>query len=345
MGRRTLIFGLALTFVLFGTTAFAQTFGAVLTGSQENPPTTSPGFGNFIGSFDSGHANLTVTLTVANLGAPINNFHIHEKASGSQSGPVIINLIGLGGVFINNKMTGTFPVTSDVAARMLAYPSSFYVNVHTTQFPGGAIRGDLAITSGTVITYAADLRGSNEVPPNSSTAFGSAFITIDTVSNTLFWEVNESGIVSPTLSHIHGQAAAGANASVLISFATSASAFTGGRLTGSISIAGLSSDNLNTLLTHPPNFSINAPSIPFPGARILGQLTLATEYDLAIAGHVTNALGQTFVTDARVFNPSYDTATTALLEYFHPGTSPTPPPPHPLPATVPPPRTASLDPP
>ncbi len=155
MGRRTLIFGLALTFVLFGTTAFAQTFGAVLTGSQENPPTTSPGFGNFTGSFDSGHANLTVTLTVANLGAPINNFHIHEKASGSQSGPVIINLIGLGGVFINNKMTGMFPVTSDVAARMLANPSSFYVNVHTTQFPGGAIRGDLAITSGTVITYAA----------------------------------------------------------------------------------------------------------------------------------------------------------------------------------------------
>ncbi len=321
MGRRTLIFGLALTFLLFGTTAFAQTFGAVLTGSQENPPTTSPGFGNFTGSFDSGHANLTVTLTVANLGAPINNFHIHEKTSGSQSGPVIINLIGLGGVFINNKMTGTFPVTSDVAARMLANPSSFYVNVHTTQFPGGAIRGDLAITSGTVITYAADLRGSNEVPPNSSTAFGSAFITIDTVSNTLFWEVNESGIVSPTLSHIHGQAAAGVNASVLINFATSASAFTGGRLTGSISIAGLSSDNLNALLTNPSNFYVNVHSLAFPGGEIRGQLTAANEYDVAIAGHVTNGLGQTFVTDARVFNPSYDTAMTALLEYFQAGTS------------------------
>ena len=31
---------------------------------------------------------------------------------------------------------------------------------------------------------------------------------------------------------------------------------------------------------------------------------------------MTNALGQTFVTDARVFNPSYDTPAAALLEYF-----------------------------
>src|SRR5258708_22073574 len=154
MGRRTLIFGLALTFLLFGTTAFAQTFGAALTGSQENPPTTSPGFGNFTGTFDSAHANLTVTLTVANLGAPINNFHIHEKASGSQSVPVIINLIRLGGVFINNKMTGTFPVTTEVAARTLANPSTFYANVHTTPFPRRPIPRDLAITTRPAITSA-----------------------------------------------------------------------------------------------------------------------------------------------------------------------------------------------
>ena len=41
----------------------------------------------------------------------------------SLSGPVIINLIGLGGTFINNKMTGTFPVTSDTRSAHSATPS------------------------------------------------------------------------------------------------------------------------------------------------------------------------------------------------------------------------------
>jgi hypothetical protein len=302
--------------------AHAQTFGAVLTGSQEVPPTTSPGFGNFTGTFDAARANITVTLTVANLGSPINNFHIHEKAAGSQSGPVIINLIGLGGTFINNKMTGTFPVPSDVAARMVANPSNFYVNVHTTQFPNGAIRGDLAITSGGVVALAADLRSTNEVPPTGSTGFGSAYVAIDTTTSTLFWDVTTSG-VTPTLSHIHGpNGSAGVNAPVLINFATSAAAFTNGRTSGSVSIASLASDTLTALLTNPSGFYVNVHSAAFPGGEIRGQLTAANEYDVPVAGHVTNGLGQTFVTDLRVFNPSYDTAAAAELEYFAAGTTP-----------------------
>jgi hypothetical protein len=321
MGRRTLRFGLALVLVLAGTTAFAQTFGAVLTAAQEDPASTTAGWGNFTGTFDNVHATLTVTLNVSSLGSPISGYRIHEKASGQQSGPIIINFQELGGTFINNKMTGVFPIPSDVAARMIANPSNFYVNVETNQFPNGAIRGDLAI-AGTVITYAADLRGSNEVPPNNSTAFGSAFITIDTISNTLSWEINETGIASPTLSHIHGPAAAGGNAGVLVSFATSPAAFAGGRLTGSVSTSGLTPDILNALYTNPANFYVNVHSTAFPNGEIRGQLTAANEYDVAIAGRVTNGLGQTFVTDVRVFNPSYDTTVTALLEFFQASSSP-----------------------
>ena len=320
MSRRTLALALTLALASFAATASAQTFGAVLTGSQEVPPTTSPGFGNFTGSFDAARTTLTATLTVANLGSPINNFHIHEKTAGSQTGPVVINLIGLGGTFINNKMTGTFPVTADIAARMIANPSSFYVNVHTVQFPTGAIRGDLAITSGGVITYAADLRGSNEVPAVTTNAFGSAFVTIDTTTNTLYWDVSTNG-VAPTLSHIHGPAAAGANAPVLINFATSVSDFTNGRTKGSISIAGLSAANLTALLTTPSNFYVNVHSAAHPTGEIRGQLTAANEYDIPVAGRVTNGLGQTFVTDVRIFNPSYDTPAAALLEYFQAGTT------------------------
>ncbi|MCU1348939.1 MAG: hypothetical protein JWO56_1969 [Acidobacteria bacterium] len=319
MSRRSLALILTLAATLVAAPAFAQTFGAVLTGSQEVPATTSPGFGNFTGTFDATRTNITISLTVANLGAPISGYHIHEKAAGSQNGSIVINFQGLGGTFVNNKLTGTFPVAADVAARMIANPSNFYVNVHTTQFPGGAIRGDLAISGGGAVTYAADLRGTNEVPANGSTAYGSAFVTIDPSTSTLSWEVNTNGLV-PTLSHIH-TGVAGANGSVLINFATSASAFTGGRTKGSISIASLTADTITQLLTNPAGFYVNVHSSAFPGGEIRGQLTAANEYDIPVAGHVTNGLGQTFVTDVRIFNPSYDNVADALVEYFQAGTT------------------------
>lgn len=322
MNRRCLWLALALTVGLVAASASAQTFGAVLTGSQEVPATTSPGTGNFTGTFDIPRTSMTVTLTVANLGSPISGFHIHEKAAGQPSGGIVINFQGLGGTFVNGKMTGTFPVAADVAARMIANPSNFYVNVHTNQFPSGAIRGDLAVTSGGTITYAADLRGTNEVPPNASTAHGSAFVTIDTLTNTLSWEVVESGIVTPTLSHIHGLASAGTNAGVLINFATSPSDFSNGRTKGSISIATLAPDKLAALQLDPTQFYVNVHSSAFPGGEIRGQLAVASEYDVPVVGHVTNGLGQTFATDLRVFNPSYDNSINTLLEYFAGGTTP-----------------------
>src|SRR5258706_427023 len=147
--------------------AFGQTLGAVLTASQEVPPTTTSGFGNATVTFDSTRANITVTITANNLGAAINNFHIHEGAAGV-AGPVVENLIVLGGVFVNGTMTGTFPIAADVALRMVQNPGNFYVNVHTTAFPNGAIRGQLAFVSGGPVQYAAELRGANEVPSNAS---------------------------------------------------------------------------------------------------------------------------------------------------------------------------------
>ena len=150
--RRTLI-ALALVLALPAGTVLAQTFGAVLTGSQEVPPTTSPGFGNATVSFtDATHTNINVTITVSNLGSPISNFHIHgPNGPAGTNANVAINLIGLGGTFVNNKMTGTFPIDAANAAALIAHPENFYVNVHTTQFPGGAIRGNLAPVSGTII--------------------------------------------------------------------------------------------------------------------------------------------------------------------------------------------------
>jgi hypothetical protein len=314
--RRITVIIAFLVISLTTSAAFGQTLGAVLTGPQEVPPTTSPGFGNATVTFDSTRANITVTITVSNLGAAINNFHIHEAPAGV-AGNVVENLIGLGGVFVGGTMTGNFPIDPAVAARMVANPANFYVNVHTTQFPGGAIRGQLAFVSGGTVNYAAELRGANEVPPNASTAFGSSFLTLDTINNNLTWEVNTSGIVSPLLSHIHG-GAAGTNGNVLINFATGPAQIPNGRTNGTISVAGLSASDLTALASASTasGYYVNVHSSAFPGGEIRGQLAAANEYDIPVAGRVTNGLGQTFVTDVRVFNPSYTQSTVALVEYL-----------------------------
>jgi hypothetical protein len=336
MRPRAFLVGFAVSLVFTGS-VLAQTLGAVLTGGQEVPVCATPGFGNATVTFDATRQNIAVTITVANLGSPIIASHIHEAPAGQVANP----LIGFTPTasFAGGRLTGTFPVTAEIAGRLLANPSGFYVNVHTTQCPGGAVRGQLAFVSGGVISYAAELRPEKEVPPaTGSNAFGSAFVTFDFNNNTIAWEVNSSGVVSPILSHIHRGSSTVAGPSI-INFATSGAQFTGGRTSGFGTMAGsqvTSAFQASDLpaLANPAtavNYYVNLHSTAFPGGEIRGQLVLATgaamamapsnELDIAVAGHVTNAIGQTFVTDVRVFNPSFDASTTALLEFFQAGTT------------------------
>ena len=314
--------GVVMVFCLLAAAAVqAQTYGVVMTGSQERPtPNTSPGWGNATVTFtDSTRTSINVTITVKNLTSAITGAHIHEKVTGTEVGGIVVAFTP-SATFTNGKLTGTFGIDPAVAGRLAASPSTFYMNVHTTVNPGGEIRGDLTPTSGQFITYAGELRGSNEAPtPTSSTAVGAFFITIDTINKTLTWDVT-SNVSSPTLAHIHPGAAGVAN-SPLITFATSASAFTNGRTSGTTSLATLDPAKFTDLITNPQNFYVNVHSTTNGGGEIRGQLSPAVEEDMAVAGRVTNGLGQTFVTDARVFNPSYDTPVVALLEYFANGTT------------------------
>lgn len=320
----TPVFFVALALILVPVAVEGQTLGAVLTGAAEVPPNTNQGFGNATVTFDATRTNIDVTITVTNLSSPINNFHIHEAAPGV-NGPVVVNLIGLGGTFVNGTMTGTFPIGADIAQRMLQNPNNFYVNVHTVAQPGGAVRGMLSFVSGGAVTYAALLSPANEVPPTNSHAFGSSFVTFNPANHTIAFETNTSGIANPTMAHIH-RGAAGVNGPVIINFATSPTQIAGGRATGAGPISAFQSGNLLasdlTALTSAATaagYYVNVHSAAFPGGEVRGQLVPANEYDIPIAGRVTNGRGQTFVTDVRVFNPSYTTVTTALIEYFEAG--------------------------
>jgi PKD repeat protein len=68
--------------------------------------------------------------------------HIHTGAAGV-NGNV---LVGLSPTFTNGQATGTVPVDAVTLAAIQANPDLYYVNIHNGDFPGGAIRGQLAAT-------------------------------------------------------------------------------------------------------------------------------------------------------------------------------------------------------
>lgn len=73
--------------------------------------------------------------------------HIHEGTRGT-NGPVVANLAwpqdGQAGDCLTEGEAGKFPTGEfGIVQRILNNPQNFYVNVHNSEYPGGAIRGQL----------------------------------------------------------------------------------------------------------------------------------------------------------------------------------------------------------
>ena len=75
-----------------------------------------------------------------------------------------------------------------------------------------------------MITYHATLTAAQEVPPTTSTGTGSATAVLDTTTHQLTVDMTFSGFASAvTAAHIHGPAAPGKNAGVLVPLGTAPS--------------------------------------------------------------------------------------------------------------------------
>ena len=69
------------------------------------------------------------------------------------------------------------------------------------------------------VNFHAMLDGKTEVPPKDTKGTGDALATLDTATKTLTYTVTYSGLTGPaTMGHIHGPAAPGANAGVVVPF-------------------------------------------------------------------------------------------------------------------------------
>jgi CHRD domain len=129
------VIAVAVPAVALGSSTKTLEFEAYLTGKNEVPSGAAKG---------AGTVNLKITgskvcwkfTKLKGFGTPL-VAHIHKGKAG-KSGPVYIPL---GGAF---KASGCFkaPASSPTAA-IAKNPKGFYVNIHTKQFPNGAVRGQL----------------------------------------------------------------------------------------------------------------------------------------------------------------------------------------------------------
>jgi hypothetical protein len=71
------------------------------------------------------------------------------------------------------------------------------------------------------VTLKADLKGTNEVPPNASPASGKAEATFNTETRVLTWTVTYADLTGPAMgAHFHGPSEAGKNAGIVLPFKT-----------------------------------------------------------------------------------------------------------------------------
>jgi CHRD domain len=69
--------------------------------------------------------------------------HIHKAAAG-KNGPIVVNFFAEDAALAADKKSGCAKADSEVVAAINAKPANYYVNIHTAEFPKGAIRGQLA---------------------------------------------------------------------------------------------------------------------------------------------------------------------------------------------------------
>lgn len=196
-----------------------------------------------LGSLAAGDA---LTASHIHIGDPVSN------------GAVIVPFPG---TFSSNMLIGTTQLTQTLADSIQTLP--VYVNVHSTLFPAGLMRGqmDKKIVMATNVT----LTGAQETVPvtTAATAQGIARVTSD---STFYAKVIASGIEAGdafTLSHIH-KAAAGVNGPVIINIYLNNAAF------GSVTTSKLDASQFSAMTTDAIYFNVH--STVKPGGLIRGQI-------------------------------------------------------------------------
>lgn len=141
--RATALLAALVLFIAAPSQATQITYSLSMDGSQEVPgPGDANGTASGTITLDNTTGDISWSFTYANIAAP-SAMHIHGPGGSAGSSAGIF--VGLGvatsggaGTLISSTTTTTANVNA-----IFADPTDFYVNIHTSEFTGGAVRGQL----------------------------------------------------------------------------------------------------------------------------------------------------------------------------------------------------------
>ena len=125
-------------------------YTAVMNAANERPVGASTATGTGTVEFDDNGTSIDWTMTLNNV-TGVTQSHIHAPATVDQNAPVIINLFmpngatgTLNGVVARGSITDANNANVPLSTlRGMLDAGTAYANVHTSQVPAGAIRGQI----------------------------------------------------------------------------------------------------------------------------------------------------------------------------------------------------------
>jgi hypothetical protein len=244
---------------LLTATSGGRGFTVALTGEVESPDGDPVATGEATVRLRARQAQVCYEIDATNL-PPASAAHIHRGSAGT-SGNVVIPLKTPNAA---GKSSGCATAARSLVNAILADPASYYVNVHTAEFPNGAIRGQLTGTSSDSLgrSFTLDLKGTSE--PN---AKGTAALRIRKAAGVVCYRLHAESVTLPTTAaHIH-RGATGVNGPVVVPFtAPGANGNSSGCATATAAI-------IDEILANPSNFYVNVHTQEHPAGAIRSQLS------------------------------------------------------------------------
>ncbi|HEX8196521.1 MAG TPA: CHRD domain-containing protein [Pyrinomonadaceae bacterium] len=194
------IFSFLLAFaavVVLGSAASAQQkFTASMNPLQENPPVNSNGRGNCVITLNFAQTQITdVTCTFSQLTSGVTQGHIHGPAAPGANAGILFDLTPPTGVTSGTFSRGPFTLTADQLT--LLRTKRLYVNIHTSNFPGGEIRGQIKIQT---TPYDNDGDGRTDLRVYRPSTF--TFHVLNSINNSIFNSAMGLGFPNPVTQQV-----------------------------------------------------------------------------------------------------------------------------------------------
>jgi hypothetical protein len=260
-------------------------YAATLVGKNEVPVKGGPKVGDKNGNAYAViriHGNEVSYAVRWNGIATPNAFHIHSGKSG-KNGDVKIPFFMEALPGSAKAIAGTVKADSSTVSGIRKNPGNWYFNVHTSEFPGGAVRAQLRkispihlsaiLARDTHASFHALANGKNEVPsPGKKVGDknGAAEWIVGLYGSKLYYATIWDRIAAPTNGHIHS-GKKGVNGPVAVDLFADSNGLPKG-VTGIAGSASVKSSVASGIKKNPKNWYTNLHTGEFPDGAVRGQL-------------------------------------------------------------------------